>query len=65
MLGAGRQVFALKLACAGIAGIIGASAVFPLDMVKTRLQNQKVGPNGEKVYEAVHAAHPELAFCRP
>ena len=46
-------MFALKLACAGIAGIIGASAVFPLDMVKTRLQNQKVGPNGEKVYEAV------------
>lgn len=44
------QVFGLKLACAGVAGVIGASAVFPLDMVKTRLQNQKVGPNGERMY---------------
>ena len=34
----------------GVAGVIGASTVFPLDMAKTRLQNQKVGPNGERMY---------------
>lgn len=34
-----------------ISGIIGVSCVFPLDLVKTRLQNQQVGPNGEKMYK--------------
>lgn len=34
-----------------ILGIIGVSCVFPLDLVKTRLQNQQVGPNGEKMYK--------------
>lgn len=47
------QVFGLKLACAGVAGVIGATSVFPLDMVKTRLQNQKVGPNGERMYTGI------------
>jgi len=46
------QQFALlpKIVNGGIAGIIGVSCVFPLDLVKTRLQNQKLGPNGEKMY---------------
>ena len=37
----------------GIAGIIGVSCVFPLDLVKTRLQNSKPGPNGEKMYTGI------------
>ncbi|CAH2232257.1 mitochondrial glutamate carrier 1-like [Pararge aegeria] len=40
-----------KIINGGIAGIIGVSVVFPLDLVKTRLQNQTVGPNGEKQYK--------------
>ncbi|KAM7363679.1 mitochondrial glutamate carrier 1-like isoform 2-T2 [Cochliomyia hominivorax] len=47
------QQFSLlpKIINGGIAGIIGVSCVFPLDLVKTRLQNQQVGPNGEKMYK--------------
>lgn len=29
------------------------SCVFPLDLVKTRLQNQVVGPNGERMYTSM------------
>jgi len=49
------QQFALlpKIVNGGIAGIIGVTCVFPLDLVKTRLQNQKVGPNGEKMYSSM------------
>jgi len=49
------QQFSLlpKIINGGIAGIIGVSCVFPLDLVKTRLQNQKVGPNGEKMYSSM------------
>lgn len=42
-----------KIVNGGIAGIIGVSVVFPLDLVKTRLQNQVVGPNGEKMYKSM------------
>ena len=27
--------------------------MFPLDLVKTRLQNQKIGPNGERMYNGM------------
>lgn len=49
------QKFSLlpKIVNGGIAGIIGVSVVFPLDLVKTRLQNQTVGPNGEKQYKSM------------
>lgn len=42
-----------KIVNGGIAGIIGVSCVFPLDLVKTRLQNQQVGPNGERMYASM------------
>uniref|UniRef100_A0A6M2DLJ3 Mitochondrial glutamate carrier 2 n=1 Tax=Xenopsylla cheopis TaxID=163159 RepID=A0A6M2DLJ3_XENCH len=42
-----------KIVNGGIAGIIGVSCVFPLDLVKTRLQNQQIGPNGERMYKSM------------
>ncbi|XP_077301094.1 mitochondrial glutamate carrier 1-like [Arctopsyche grandis] len=50
-----QQQFSLlpKIINGGIAGIIGVSCVFPLDLVKTRLQNQTVGPKGEKMYSSM------------
>ncbi|KAL6728558.1 hypothetical protein Aduo_010321 [Ancylostoma duodenale] len=38
---------------AGLAGIIGVTCVFPIDLVKTRLQNQRIGPNGELQYRGI------------
>lgn len=55
------QVFSLKLACAGVAGMIGCTAVFPLDMAKTRLQNQKVGVDGKKLYSGMIDAITKIA----
>ncbi|KAG1675294.1 Mitochondrial glutamate carrier 1 [Nymphon striatum] len=42
-----------KIINGGIAGIVGVTCVFPIDLVKTRLQNQEVGPNGERMYRSM------------
>eukprot|EP01122_Echinamoeba_exundans_P005859 TRINITY_DN1602_c0_g1_i1.p1 TRINITY_DN1602_c0_g1~~TRINITY_DN1602_c0_g1_i1.p1 ORF type:complete len:307 (+),score=73.62 TRINITY_DN1602_c0_g1_i1:28-921(+) len=42
-----------KLVSGAIAGIIGSTATFPLDVVKTRLQNQKPGPDGVLPYRGM------------
>ncbi|KAK7603481.1 hypothetical protein V9T40_003480 [Parthenolecanium corni] len=47
------QLLLPKIVNGGIAGIIGVSVVFPLDLVKTRLQNQQLGPNGERMYHSI------------
>ncbi|RUS71013.1 hypothetical protein EGW08_021225 [Elysia chlorotica] len=36
-----------------IAGIVGVTCVFPIDLVKTRLQNQQPGPKGELFYKSL------------
>lgn len=50
-----QKQFALipKIINGGIAGIIGVTCVFPLDLCKTRLQNQTIGPNGERMYSGI------------
>lgn len=37
-----------KLVVGGVAGVVGTSCVFPLDMVKTRLQNQVIKPGTQR-----------------
>ncbi|XP_055335632.1 mitochondrial glutamate carrier 1-like [Paramacrobiotus metropolitanus] len=43
-----------KVINGGIAGIIGVSCVFPIDLVKTRLQNQQTGPDGKRMYNNMY-----------
>merc|ERR1719147_476150 len=42
-----------KIINGGIAGIIGVSCVFPLDLVKTRLQNKNLGQMEKKMYSGM------------
>lgn len=42
-----------KIMNGGLAGIIGVSCVFPLDLVKTRLQNQRPDSNGKLQYRGM------------
>ncbi|RCN47789.1 glutamate carrier 1 [Ancylostoma caninum] len=37
----------------GTGGVVGLTCVYPIDLVKTRLQNQRVGPNGELQYRGI------------
>ncbi|CAI9729424.1 mitochondrial glutamate carrier 1-like [Octopus vulgaris] len=42
-----------KIINGAIAGIVGVTCVFPIDLVKTRLQNQQPGPNGQLYYKSL------------
>ncbi|XP_054729718.1 mitochondrial glutamate carrier 1-like [Anastrepha obliqua] len=42
-----------KIINGGVGSMVGVLCVFPLDFVKTRLQNQQIGPNGEKQYSSI------------
>lgn len=42
-----------KILNGGFAGIVGVSCVFPIDLVKTRLQNQRVFPDGNVQYAGI------------
>lgn len=39
-----------KLINGGVAGIIGVTCIFPIDLVKTRLQNQR---SGQQYYKSM------------
>jgi len=43
--------FAEHFALGAIAGGIGAAAVYPIDLVKTRMQNQRIGIDGSRLYQ--------------
>eukprot|EP00743_Colponemidia_sp_Colp-15_P002397 GILK01002598.1.p1 GENE.GILK01002598.1~~GILK01002598.1.p1 ORF type:complete len:308 (+),score=33.41 GILK01002598.1:39-962(+) len=42
-----------KLLVGAVAGVIGTTIIFPMDLVKTRLQNQKALSGGEKPYNGI------------
>uniref|UniRef100_A0A183CP99 RPOL_N domain-containing protein n=1 Tax=Globodera pallida TaxID=36090 RepID=A0A183CP99_GLOPA len=42
-----------KVLNGGFAGIVGVTCVFPIDLCKTRLQNQRVGPDGSIQYKGI------------
>uniref|UniRef100_A0A3P8U2Z3 Solute carrier family 25 member 22a n=1 Tax=Amphiprion percula TaxID=161767 RepID=A0A3P8U2Z3_AMPPE len=48
-----------KLINGGIAGLIGVTCVFPIDLAKTRLQNQQ---NGSRLYTSMYEI---VAFSLP
>ncbi|VDD94703.1 unnamed protein product [Enterobius vermicularis] len=47
------NLYVPKILNGGIAGIVGVSCVFPIDLVKTRLQNQRVSPDGKAQYSGI------------
>nr|KAG5696793.1 hypothetical protein BaRGS_012816 [Batillaria attramentaria] len=47
------SVFLPRIINGGIAGIVGVTCVFPIDLVKTRLQNQQPGPGGQLYYKSL------------
>ncbi|KAL3125089.1 hypothetical protein niasHT_000361 [Heterodera trifolii] len=42
-----------KVLNGGFAGVVGVTCVFPIDLCKTRLQNQRVGPDGTIQYKGM------------
>uniref|UniRef100_A0A0N5AFG9 Mitochondrial glutamate carrier 1 n=1 Tax=Syphacia muris TaxID=451379 RepID=A0A0N5AFG9_9BILA len=42
-----------KILNGGFAGIVGVSCVFPIDLVKTRLQNQRISADGRAQYSGI------------
>lgn len=47
------NLFTAKVINGGVAGVVGVSCVFPIDLAKTRLQNQQPGPNGQLLYNSL------------
>eukprot|EP00045_Choanoeca_perplexa_P014721 m.175169 g.175169 ORF g.175169 m.175169 type:complete len:97 (+) comp16771_c0_seq3:205-495(+) len=47
------KVFGIKVGCAGVAGVIGASLTFPLDRAKTLLQLADKNPFAATKYTGV------------
>lgn len=47
--------FVTKLVTGAVAGIVGTCCVFPIDIVKTRLQNQRIGPGTPRVIPSTSA----------
>ncbi|WFD36607.1 Structural maintenance of chromosomes protein 2 [Malassezia cuniculi] len=46
----------------GVAGSVGATLVYPIDLVKTRMQNQRSGPGGQLLYRnSLHCAQTVFA----
>jgi solute carrier family 25 aspartate/glutamate transporter 12/13 len=43
--------FMSHFALGALAGGIGAAAVYPIDLVKTRMQNQRIGTDGKRMYK--------------
>jgi len=48
-----RPPLSVKLICGAVAGVIGTCIIFPLDIIKTRLQNQKPNANGKLPYSGL------------
>lgn len=48
LMRAGESLYNFLLG--GVAGSVGATLVYPIDLVKTRMQNQRTGANGELMY---------------
>lgn len=42
-----------KILNGGFAGIVGVTCVFPIDLIKTRLQNQRARPDGSVKYNGM------------
>eukprot|EP00698_Gefionella_okellyi_P003869 TRINITY_DN13588_c0_g1_i1.p1 TRINITY_DN13588_c0_g1~~TRINITY_DN13588_c0_g1_i1.p1 ORF type:complete len:351 (-),score=75.15 TRINITY_DN13588_c0_g1_i1:60-1058(-) len=56
--------FVRRVVLGGIAGIVGASSVFPMDVVKTLLMSQKPGPDGKLPYNGIADAFTKLRIER-
>ncbi|VDM54907.1 unnamed protein product, partial [Angiostrongylus costaricensis] len=52
-VGGNYLLYLPKIVNGGIAGIVGVTCVFPIDLVKTRLQNQPILRNGEAQYKGI------------
>ncbi|KAI6214969.1 hypothetical protein M3Y94_00330600 [Aphelenchoides besseyi] len=48
-----KQIYTPKVINGGFAGIVGVTCVFPLDLIKTRLQNQRPDAQGKLQYKGI------------
>lgn len=62
-----KTSLSVKLVCGAVAGVIGTCIIFPLDIIKTRLQNQKPAEttklkNAAKLADAVKNTKPNVVY---